>query len=249
MTMQYAGKVALVTGAASPIGQAIARRLAEGGASLVLADVDADALDAFTASLASASVSMVGDLSDESVVDRLIALGKETFGRIDILINNAGGGVILPTIEHSADTVKRTIDRNLYTMIWCTRAVLPLMAAQDYGRIVNIGADSVRNGLWLHSIYNAAKGGVHAIVSGLAREFAEYDITANVVAPCMVETPLVAEARASGHPMVAKMESVVPKGRTVTPAEVASLACYLALDEARFITGQVISINGGSAMQ
>lgn len=249
MDMQYEGKVALVTGAASPIGQAIARRLAVGGASLVLADVDDTALEAFTADISTLFVSMVGDLSDEAVVDRLVALGKDAFGRIDILVNNAGGGVILPTAEHTAETVKRTIDRNLYTTIWCTRAVLPLMVAQDYGRIINIGADSVRNGLWLHTMYNAAKGGVHAIVSGLAREYAEYDITANVVAPCMVETPVVAAARASGNPVVAKMESVVPKGRTVTPDEVASLACYLALDEARFITGQVISINGGSTMQ
>jgi 2,3-dihydroxy-2,3-dihydro-p-cumate dehydrogenase len=249
MEMQYEGKVALVTGAASPIGQAIARRLADGGANLVLADVDATALGAFTADLSAPFVSMVGDLSDEAVVDRLVALGRDAFGRIDILVNNAGGGVILLTAEHTSATVKRTIDRNLYTTIWCTRAVLPLMVAQDYGRIINIGADSVRNGLWMHTMYNAAKGGVHAIVSGLAREFAEYDITANVVAPCMVETPVVAAARASGNPVVAKMESVVPKGRTVTPDEVASLACYLALDEARFITGQVISINGGSTMQ
>jgi 2,3-dihydroxy-2,3-dihydro-p-cumate dehydrogenase len=249
MEMQYEGKVALVTGAASPIGQAIARRLADGGANLVLADVDATALGAFTADLSAPFVSMVGDLSDEAVVDRLVALGRDAFGRIDILVNNAGGGVILLTAEHTSATVKRTIDRNLYTTIWCTRAVLPLMVAQDYGRIINIGADSVRNGLWMHTMYNAAKGGVHAIVSGLAREFAEYDITANVVAPCMVETPIVAAARASGNPVVAKMESVVPKGRTVTPDEVASLACYLALDEARFITGQVISINGGSTMQ
>lgn len=247
--MQYRDKIALVTGAASPIGQAIARRLAGGGASLVLADVNEAALEAFTADISSPFVSMSGDLSDESVVDRLIAMGRDAYGRIDILINNAGGGVILPTSEHTSETVKRTIDRNLYTTIWCTKAVLPLMVAQDYGRIVNIGADSVRNGLWMHTMYNAAKGGVHAIVSGLAREFAEHDITANVVAPCMVETPVVAAARASGNPMVIKMESVVPKGRTVTPAEVASLACYLALDEARFITGQVISINGGSTMQ
>ena len=249
MSMHYKGKIALVTGAASPIGQAIARRLAEGGASLVLADVDAPALEAFTADLSTPFVSMVGDLSDEAVADQLVAKGKNAFGRIDILINNAGGGVILPTAEQTSETVKRTIDRNLYTTIWCTRAVLPLMVAQNYGRIVNIGADSVRNGLWMHTIYNAAKGGVHAIVSGLAREFAEYDITANAVAPCMVETPMVTAARASGNPMIAKMQSVIPKGRTATPAEVASLACYLALDEARFITGQVISINGGSTMQ
>jgi len=163
-------------------------------------------------------------------------------------INNAGGGVILPTEEHTVETIRRTIDRNLWTTVWCTRAVLPHMVAQNYGRIVNIGADSVRNGLYMHTMYNAAKGGVHAIVTGLAREYASYDITANAVAPCMVLTPIVKKMREEGHEMILKMEAVIPKGRSALPEEVASMVGYLALDEARFVTGQVISVNGGSTM-
>ncbi|WP_251033813.1 SDR family NAD(P)-dependent oxidoreductase [Bacillus sp. ISL-75] len=93
--------------------------------------------------------------------------------KIDILVNNSGGGVILPFLEQTPETLKTTIDRNLWTMLWSCYRVLPHMVKQNYGRIINIGADSVRNGLWDHAAYNAAKGGVYAIVSGLGREFAK----------------------------------------------------------------------------
>lgn len=246
--MQYEGKVALVTGAASPIGRAIAARLAAGGAKLALADIDAAALAEATAANAPGSLQFVGDLSQEEVAAELVGKTLDAYGRLDILVNNAGGGVIAPTPEHTSDTIRRTIDRNLWTTIWCTVPVLPVMVRQNYGRIINIGADSVRNGLWMHAVYNAAKGGVHAMVTGLAREYAEYDITANAVAPSMVETPFVTAERANGNPWVAKMESVIPKARSATPDEIASMVAYLALDEARFVTGQVISVNGGSTM-
>jgi 2,3-dihydroxy-2,3-dihydro-p-cumate dehydrogenase len=246
--MRYDGKIALVTGAASPIGEAIVARLARGGASLIMADVVEDALHAVASAHAKDALCFTGDLSDETVVARLVDMARARFGRIDILVNNAGGGVILPTADHTSETVRRTIDRNLWTTIWTTRAVLPIMVEHDYGRIINLGADSVRNGLFDHAMYNAAKGGVHAIATGLAREYARYDITVNVVAPCMVLTPVVVEAKAAGNPIIAKMEAVIPKGRAAHPDEVASMVGYLALDEARFVTGQVISVNGGSTM-
>lgn len=250
--MQYDGKVALVTGAASPIGRAIVARLAGQGARMVLADVEEAALRE-TASLFAPDAQIVpGDLSVEEGAKAFVDAARQAYGRADILINNAGGGVILPTAEHTAETLRQTIDRNLWTTIWACREVLPMMVDQNYGRIINIGADSVRNGLFLHAMYNAAKGGVHAIATGLAREYAGYDITVNVVAPCMVLTPQMEAARNGGHPvigpMIDKMQAVIPKNRPAHPDEVASMVGYLALDEARFVTGQVISVNGGSTM-
>ena len=112
---------------------------------------------------------------DGAAVARLAAL--DWAGRIDILINNAGGGVIRPTLEHTEDTLRATIDRNLWTTIYCTLEALPVMRKQGYGRIVNVGAESVRNGLYDHAIYNAAKGGVHGLTTGLAREFVGDGIT------------------------------------------------------------------------
>jgi 2,3-dihydroxy-2,3-dihydro-p-cumate dehydrogenase len=106
----------------------------------------------------------------------MVDLAITRLGRIDILVNNAGGGIIKPFLEHTPDTLKQTVDRNLWTAIWCCHTVLPRMVRHNYGRIINIGADSVRNGLFDHAAYNAAKGGVHAMTTGLAREFASYDI-------------------------------------------------------------------------
>ena len=242
------GQVAIVTGAASPIGQAICRRLLGDGARLVLGDVMAPALEAFAASLVGDVAWRAGDLSQEAEAVALRDVALTRFGRIDILVNNAGGGVILPFLEHTPETLKKTLDRNIWTCLWCCRAVLPVMVAQDYGRIVSIGADSVRNGLPNHAAYNAAKGGVHALTTGLAREFAKQNITVNVVAPCMVATPQVRAIMGTGNPLFEQFVAVIPKGRPAECEEVASMTAYLASAQAGFVTGQVISVNGGSTM-
>jgi len=106
----------------------------------------------------------------------------------------------------------------------------------------------VRNGLWMHAAYNGAKGGVHGLSTGLAREFAASQITVNAVAPCIVSTPAVDTALESGSAWAQKMVDIVPMARPATMAEVASAVAYLAAEEASFITGQVISVNGGSTM-
>jgi 2,3-dihydroxy-2,3-dihydro-p-cumate dehydrogenase len=246
-------RVAVVTGAGRGIGFACAERLASEGARLVIGDLDAGQVEAAVERLHRATgadvIGVHGDLALQEVAERTIHAARDRFGRLDILVNNAGGGILRPFLEHTPDTLKATIDRNLWTCIWCSWYALPIMKAQGFGRIVNLGADSVRNGLIDHAAYNAAKGGMHGMTTGLAREFATQGITVNTVAPCVVQTPQLDEVAKTNPELVRKVISVVPMGRPGTMAEIASMVAYLASDEAAFVTGQVVSVNGGTTMQ
>lgn len=233
-----AGRVAIVTGAGRGIGAAIACRLENEGAHVVRADLDP----------AHARVDFAGDLSDEVTAGQLIAQTMERHGRIDILVNNAGGGILRPFLEHTPETLRTTVDRNLWTAIWCSWHVLPHMKAAGFGRIVNLGADSVRNGLVNHAGYNAAKGGMHGMTTGLAREFARDGITVNTVAPCAVQTQQLEDIRAVDPAFIEAVLDVIPIGRAATEGEVAAMVAHLAGPDGGFITGQVISVNGGTAM-
>ena len=252
MDKKLRDNVAIVTGAAKGIGLAIAERLARDGAKLVLADLDEAGLKAACAHLSkefgAEVTSHAGDLSDQGTAEKTINLASERFGRLDILVNNAGGGIIKAFTEQTPETLKTTIDRNLWTVLWCSWYAVPKMRAQAYGRIVNLGADSVRNGLWDHAAYNAAKGGVHGLTTGMAREFVKDGITVNTVAPCAVNTPQMVAITRSNPALAAKFVSVIPMGRPAEMEEVASMVSYLASAEASFVTGQVISVNGGSTM-
>ena len=247
-------RVAVVTGAGRGIGRAIARRLSADGAVLALGDSDADAMAETAAALhgseAARTVQVSSDLSTRAGAAALIDGALAAHGHVDILVNNAGGGVILPTLCHTEETLRQTIDANLWTTIYCTLEVLPHMVAARYGRIVNIGAESVRNGLDRHAMYNAAKGGVHAMTTGLAREFIGQGITVNTVAPSMVETERVAAGRADPQikAFLDQIVATIPAGRAASVEEVASMVAYLASDDAGFVTGQVLSVNGGSSM-
>lgn len=250
MSRRLEGQIAIVTGAARGIGRAICERLLADGAKLVLGDLDGETLAATAAELDGdgAVLHEAGDLSGEDAAKRLIEAAVAAHGRIDILVNNAGGGIIQPFLTHTPETLRTTIDRNLWTTLWCCWHALPVMRQQQFGRIVNIGADSVRNGLYDHAAYNAAKGGIHGLTTGLAREFAGDGITVNTVAPCAVNTPQMAQVMETKPELAAKFVAVIPMGRPAEMAEVASMVSYLASGEAAFVTGQVISVNGGSTM-
>lgn len=277
--MQFSDRTAIVTGAAHGIGLAIAQRLQSEGVRLVLGDIDSDKLKGAVETFGGGSdvIGVAADLSSSGGADQLVREAITAFGRVDILVNNAGGGVIRPTLQHTEETIRATLDRNLWTVLNCTLAVLPHMIERGYGRIVNIGAESVRNGLYMHAVYNAAKGGVHGLTTGLAREFAGNGITVNTVAPGSTKTAAVEalmnrleHAAAStdgadqptgtvgemimGIPAAEILEverqtlALIPVGRHGTVEEIASAATYLASDESAFVTGQVLSVNGGSSM-
>jgi 2,3-dihydroxy-2,3-dihydro-p-cumate dehydrogenase len=252
---RFNGRIACVTGAARGIGRAVAERLAAEGAAVALVDMDGDEAAKAAAAIeerhGGTALAVAADLAVKADADVAIETALTRFGRLDVLVNNAGGGVIRPTLDHDEDSVRTTIERNLLTTIWCTLAVLPSMVDAGYGRVVNVGADSVRNGLYEHAVYNAAKGGVHAICTGLGREFAGRGITVNTVAPTLVRTEMV-EGLLADPPDVApewmRVFDMIPMARAATMDEVASAVAYLASEEAGFITGQVLSVNGGSAM-
>jgi 2,3-dihydroxy-2,3-dihydro-p-cumate dehydrogenase len=247
------GRTAVVTGAASGIGLGITLRLIADGAAVFAATRSKEDLDQVYQQAAIAG-GFVGELNEPGVADDLVAAAVGTLGHVDVLVNNAGGGVIRPTLEHTEETLRATVDNNLWTTIYCVRAVLSHMVSRRHGRIINIGADSVRTGLVDHAMYNAAKGGVHAMVTGLAREFATAGITANAVAPCYVRTPELAALLESGQAparlghVVEEGTAIVPLGRPGDPAEVAAAVAFLAGDDSRFVTGQTIYVNGGSSM-
>lgn len=260
--MIFENRTALVTGGASGIGLAIARRLAGEGVDLVLADVNEELLASGAARVREESpdvtvVTSAGDLSDRDDAAAAVRTAVDSFGRLDVLVNCAGGGVILPTDQHTEETLRRTIDRNLWTTMYVTLEAIPHMLQRGYGRVVNIGAESVRNGLYQHAVYNAAKGGVHAFATGLAREYAESGITFNTVAPSWIMTEELAEkveamdapARADWDELADLMRPTIPMRRPGTSEEVAAFVAFVASDEASYITGQTLSVNGGSSMQ
>ena len=248
----FTGKCVIVTGAAGGIGTALSERFAVAGASLVLADTNDEGLAKLAAQLegdyAAPIITSVGDLSAREAAEHMVQQAISVFGRLDVLINNAGGGVIRPTLSHTEETLQATIDRNLWTALRSTLAALPVMLEAGKGRVIFMGADSVRNGLEDHAIYNAAKGRVHAAAGSFSREFGRQGVTFNVVAPPAVRSPEFERFLREQPELTQRFVSQIPMGRPAEMSEVAALVEFLAGEEAGFINGQVVGVNGGSTL-
>jgi 2,3-dihydroxy-2,3-dihydro-p-cumate dehydrogenase len=254
------GQTAIITGAARGLGVAIAEQFARDGANILVVDKDSSTLPQVSEKLRAQGAAdthwVASDLSKEAGAGMAIDTAIERWGQIDILVNNAGGGIIRPFLEHTAETLVETIDRNLWTTLWCLRAALPHMLEREYGRIVNISADSVHTGIWSHAGYNAAKGGVNGLTTGLAFEYAKQGITVNAVSPGGIATDeLLAMMDADSevyqkHQMININEALkfIPTGKLAALEDVAGLVAFLTYDNSRSITGQIYSVNGGQWM-
>jgi 2-hydroxycyclohexanecarboxyl-CoA dehydrogenase len=239
-------KIAVVTGAAQGIGRAIATKLAAEGATVVVTDVNEAGAKETADGLGNGSVGMRLDVTDRAAVGAVVAQVKDQLGRIDVLVNNAGWDKAEPFVESEVATWDRIIQINLYGQLNTCHAVLPVMADQGYGRVVNIGSDSGRVGSSGEAVYSAAKGGVIAFTKTIAREMARAGVTANCVSPGPTDTELFASIGGDG--LRAALTKAIPLKRLGQPEDLANAVAFLASDEAAFITGQTVSVSGGLTM-
>lgn len=246
--MKLQNKVAIVTGGAGYIGRAIAARLSREGASVVIADLNLKGAQSVAARLADDGATAAAvelDLCDRGSIQRLVEAVLKDFKAIDILVNNAGGSARLvggtygPFHEADDEVISRMIDINLKGPMLLTRAVASHMVERRSGKIVNIGSICGVQGSPHSAAYSAAKGGIIAFTKSLAKGVGSFGITVNCVSPGLVPRPEEDPARALRSNCL---------GRVCTGEDVANLVCFLATDEAGFITGQNHIIDGGRSL-
>ncbi len=243
-----AGRVALVTGGSRGIGLAIARLLAEDGASVVVSGRDAGRLDAAVKELESLGAPVLGvaaDAAKREDCDRLVEAAKERFGRIDVLVNNAGITRDQLLVRMKDDDWDQVLDVNLRGVFLMTRAAGKVMMRQKSGRIINISSTAGAMGSAGQVNYSAAKAGVIGLTKAAARELAHWNILVNAVAPGLIETEMAAAIPAEAREALLQQ---VPLKRAGQGREVAEVVRFLAGDGAAYITGQTIHVNGGLYM-
>ena len=250
--MRLRGKVAVVTGAASGIGRAIALALGREGARVAALDLDGDGAAAVAREIVAAGGEAHAWPVDVADAARVTVVVGEVVGRwstVHVLVNCAGWDRPMPFVETTPEFWDRILAVNLRGPIAMTRAVLPAMMAQGYGKIVSIASDAGRVGSTGEAVYSAAKGGLIAFTKTIARETARHHINVNCVCPGPSDTPLFQKEFAGPSPKLAEsLKRVIPWGRLGVPDDVAPAVVFLASDEAGFITGQTLSVSGGLTM-
>jgi len=243
----FTGRVAIVTGAARGLGRAAAERLHARGASVavnVRSRADAEAL---AAAIGERTLAVPGDIAAPGVPEEIVRLTLERFGRVDILVNNAALARSTRFPDLSAEEWRLALEVNLTAPFLLTRAVLPAMRAQAYGRIINISSSAGRTVSTLGGAhYTASKAGLLGLTRASAKELGKFGITVNAVCPGMIDTELTHEN--ATPELLARLAASYPVPRLGTALEVADLICFAASEEAGYITGASLDINGGDLM-
>ena len=243
--MRLEGRTALVTGGASGIGAATARRLAAEGAEVVIGDINVDGAGVVAAEIDARATQL--DVTEPESSRELVA----EHGPFQILVNNAGTDEFGFFADTTPDLWQRLIAINLTGVLACTHAVLPAMQEAGYGRVVNIASEAGRVGSKGSAVYSAAKGGVIAFTKVVAREGARFGITANAIAPGPIETPLLMQAAdfgEIGQKILDNMKAGTQLRRLGKPEEVAAAVAFLASDDASYVTGETLGVSGGLGM-
>ncbi|MFI7188301.1 SDR family NAD(P)-dependent oxidoreductase [Nocardia nova] len=242
------GRTAIVTGGASGIGGAIARRLAADGSPVAVFDVDGAAADLAAREIGEAGGKAMGvavDVSDRAAIDTGVQRVRAELGRPSILVNSAGITTSGPFLDITAQQWARVLAVNLTGTFDCCQAVLPDMVEQGWGRIVNISSSSVHSGAAGMAAYVSSKSGVLGLTKVLALEFARKGITVNTIPPGFIDTPMMRATAERGFIDVGKQIDATPVGRIGLPEDIAAACAFLVSEEAGYITGQVIGVNGG----
>jgi NAD(P)-dependent dehydrogenase (short-subunit alcohol dehydrogenase family) len=245
--MRLKDRVALITGAAGGIGEATALRFAEEGASVVLADIQFERVEALAQKInreGGNALSQEMDVRNRNEVQRAVQKVVKEFGRLDILINNAGLNIAVVAKKTTEEEWNKLMDINLKGTFLCCQAVFEPMSKQRYGRIINT-ASIWTEGHIGQAGYSAAKAGVIGLTKTLALEYARYQITVNCISPGTVETPMI-----SNVPPEMKEQFLrgIPLGRFADPREIANVHLFLSSEEASYITGSVIHVDGGASV-
>jgi 2-hydroxycyclohexanecarboxyl-CoA dehydrogenase len=251
MAGRVAGKVAIVTGAASGLGRGIAQALAAEGARVAVVDLNEAGAEETVEVVTKAggeAAAWRADISDKARIDAVVGEVAARWGGVHILVNNAGLDKVGPFVQSPESDWDLILRVNLKGPIVCTRAVLDVMIKQGGGKIVNIASDAGRVGSTGEAVYSAAKGGIIAFTKTIAREMARHRINVNCVCPGPSDTPLFAEVAAGNPKLAESLKRVIPFGRLGTPEDLAPAVVFFASDESAFVTGQTLSVSGGLTM-